>query len=747
MAIIAPRHLPRRLGLPLHRVALLIACLIPTAWAQAPLPADKPLQGCVVDPGPPPPELPPGDPSDTRLEVFTGHAEADLGAGTMFTEGLSLRRGDAVLVSPGASYDRATGEMQMQGGLEFRDPDTLIRGKDARYDTRTGQVMIESADFRLFQVPSRGSASSISVEERNELRLTDVSYTTCAPGNNDWLLRASKISIDRAEGVATARDARLEFKGVPIFYTPWISYPVTDQRKSGFLLPGIGRSETRGVEFQVPYYLNLAPNYDATLTPHYMSQRGLQLVSELRYLGEGDRGVIDLEYLPNDEATNEDRYLLGLDHQSMLWGGWRATLNGKAVSDTRYFEDLYGSISATSQTHLRRQMDLEYMGNTWSLLGRYLDFETLDESLTGPEKPYRVAPQLLARGYAPRGLFGLSYQLETEFSYFDRLDSVTGVRMRATPEVTLPIRYRGFYLKPSVAIDHTSYSLDDVAPGDNDTPERTTPIYGADIGTVLERATGTSAGWLQTLEPRAQYVHIPYRRQDDLPVFDTIEPDFNMVQLFRRNRFLGYDRIGDTDQLSVGLTSRLIDAVDGTQFVTATLGQTRFFSDQDVNLPGQAPTDENSSNYIAELGVNFYRYWNMDFGYQWDSDSGTSQLTEGRIQYRRDRSRVVNLGYRYRRDTLEEIDVSAAWPLGDRWSAVGRYNFSIEDTEPLERFAGIEYQTCCWGIRVVFRRYVASRTGESDSAFALQLILKGLTNVGDPADRMLERGILGYEAE
>jgi LPS-assembly protein len=387
------------------------------------------------------------------------------------------------------------------------------------------------------------------------------------------------------------------------------------------------------------------------------------------------------------------------------------------------------------------------MGDTWSVLGRYLDFETLDESLTGAEKPYRMAPQLLARGYRPRGLFGLSYLLETEFAYFDRFDSVTGARMRATPEITLPIRYRGFYLKPSVALDHTAYSLDDVAAGADDTPERTTPIYAADIGTVLERVTGTKSGWLQTLEPRAQYVHIPYRRQDDLPVFDTIEPDFNMVQLFRRNRFLGYDRLGDTDQLSVGLTSRLIDAMDGTQFVTATVGQTRYFSDQDVTLPGVAPTDENSSNYIAELGINFYRYWNMDLGYQWDSDSGTSQLTEGRIQYRRDQSRVVNLGYRYRRDTLEEIDVSAAWPLSERWSAVGRYNFSIEDSEPLERFAGIEYQTCCWGIRMVFRRYVASRTGESDTAFAVQLILKGLTNVGDPADRMLERGILGYEAE
>jgi LPS-assembly protein len=693
------------------------------------------------------PELPPHDPADQRVEVLTGRAEVDLKAGTMFSDELRLRRGDAVLTAPSARYDQESGQFTMEGGLEFRDPDTRIRGQDATYDTDSNRVAIEAAEFQLFAVPSRGSASSISVEERNELRLRDVSYTTCAPGKDDWQLRAAKISIDRAEGIATARNARLEFQGVPILYTPWISYPVTNERKSGFLLPGLGRSETRGFEFQIPYYLNLAPNYDATFTPHYMSQRGLQLISEARYLGDGDRGLVDLEYLPNDEATDDDRYLFGLQHQSLLWAGWRATLNGKTVSDTHYFEDLYGSLSATSQTHLRHQMDLEYFSNYWAVLGRFLDFETLDESLTGTEKPYRVAPQLAARGYSPRGLFGLSYLLEAEFAYFDRNAGVTGGRLHAAPEIGLPIRHRGFYVEPAVALDYTRYSLNDVTTGAQDEPERTAPIYSVDVGTVLERVARLNTGWLQTLEPRAQFVHIPFRNQDDLPVFDTIEPDFNLVQLFRKNRFLGYDRLGDTNQLNLGVTSRLLDGADGTQFVTATLGQTRFFTQQDVTLPGGVPTDDNSSNYVAELGLNFYRHWNMDLGYQWDSDAGTSQLTEARVQYRRDSARVLNLSYRYRRDTVEEIDVSAAWPLGDRWSAVGRYDYSILDNEPLERFAGLEYHTCCWGVRLVFRRYLATRTGESDTAIALQLILKGLTNVGDPADRLLERGILGYEAE
>ena len=267
------------------------------------------------------------------------------------------------------------------------------------------------------------------------------------------------------------------------------------------------------------------------------------------------------------------------------------------------------------------------------------------------------------------------------------------------------------------------------------------------MGTVFERGARGSGGWLQTLEPRMQYVHIPFREQDDLPVFDTIEPDFNMVQLFRKNRFLGHDRIGDTDQLNIGLTSRLIDANDGTQYLTATIGETRFFSTQDVTLPGGAPVDSNSSDWLAELWLNFWDNWKMDLGYQWGAEASKTQRTQARLQYRRDGRHVANLAYRYRRDSVDEIDVSAAWPITERWSAVGRYDYSILDSQTLESFVGLEYSTCCWGLRLVYRSYVASRTGETDTAIAVQLVLKGLTNVGDSADRLLERGILGYEAD
>jgi LPS-assembly protein len=380
------------------------------------------------------------------------------------------------------------------------------------------------------------------------------------------------------------------------------------------------------------------------------------------------------------------------------------------------------------------------------VLARFQGFETLDESLVGEDKPYRRAPQLAASAFVPQGVLGADWRLDGELSIFERNVGTTGMRLHLRPGIGLPLDWNGFKLEPAVALEHTMYAIDNPEPGAADGPSRTTPIVTVDLSTVLERGA-RGGGWLQTLEPRVQYVHVPYRRQDDLPVFDTIEPDFNLVQLFRANRFLGYDRLGDTDQLNVGLTSRLLDAGDGTQYLTATIGQTRFFSDQDVTLPGGEPIDSNSSDWLAELGLDFWDHWKMDLGWQWDSDASESERAQARLQYRRDGRRVVNVAYRYRRDLVEEIDVSAAWPIADRWSAVGRYDYSILDNDALESFVGLEYQTCCWGLRLVWRRYLATREGEYDTAIAVQLVLKGLTNVGDPADRLLERGILGYETD
>lgn len=725
-------------------LAALLLCLT-AAGVQTPTSAaETPLSGCPVPPLLPFPDLPPADPADPRIEVFSGRAEVDLDAGALFTEQIAIRHGDGVLITPSARYDRDSGELVLTEGLQYQDPQAAVGGREAHFRLQDKVLQVEDAQFELFAIPSRGEASSISIHYPRRLELRDVSYTTCAPGHDDWLLRAGSLRINGESGIATARNASLSFKGVPILYTPWISYPATNKRMSGFLLPNLGTSDTRGVEFQIPYYVNLAPNYDATLTPRFMSKRGLQLISEFRYLSHNHEGTIDAEYLPNDDETDKDRYLFGMQHQSLFGSGWRATLNAQTVSDTAYFEDLSGSVSAGNQTNLERVLDLEYLSDRVTVLARFQDFETLDESLGGTSKPYRLVPQVRLSAQQPGGPLGMEWHLDSELSVFDRSTDITGARLHLAPAITLPMGYRGLHIEPAAALTYTAYSLNDTAPGADDRPTRTAPVFSIDARSVFERGRPGS-GWLQTLEPRLQYIYIPFREQSDLPVFDTIEPDFNMVQLFRTNRFLGHDRLADTSQVNLGVTSRVLEAANGRQLLTATLGQSRYFSDQNVVLPGGAANRNTRSDWLAELGANLSDRWKVNFGYQWDTDAGQAQRYNSRLQYRRDERRVVNLGYRYRRDQLEDMDISAAWPLAERWNAVARYNYSLLDHDALDRFIGIEYENCCWGLRLVYRRYLRDRYGESDTAIALQLVLKGLTNLGDPVDRLLERGILDYQ--
>jgi LPS-assembly protein len=558
------------------------------------------------------------------------------------------------------------------------------------------------------------------------------------------MLRASKIHIDQNTGVGTARNARLHFKGVPILYFPYLTYPVTNQRKTGWLIPDLGSSEKRGLDIALPYYWNIAPTYDATITPRYMSKRGLQLGGEFRYLADKHDGVMTGEYLNDDDETGENRSLVNWFHQSNFLPNWRGTIDAARVSDDNYFEDLGSSLADTSQPNLQQRLDFEFYNNVWSGLLRFQDYQTLDPAIVAEDEPYKQMPQLAIRGFSPHGLFGLQYTLDGEATFFDRSVGVTGVRTHVMPEVALPIQGQFLKMKPIVAYDYTGYNLNDTPVGADDSPDRSAPIFSFDMSSVFERVTNKRQ-WLQTLEPRLMYTYIPFRNQDDLPVFDTITPDLNVVQLFRKNRFVGLDRLGDTNQLSIGIGTRLIDASKGDEFLNATIGQIRYFSSRDVTLPGGEPSDSNSSDYLAELGMRLFERWRMRLGFQWDSDDSETDKAEARLQYKSGGNKIGNIAYRFRRDALEEIDVSAAWPIGKRWNAVGRYNYSIEDNALLEGLVGVEYETCCWAVRSVWRRYLASRDGNFDTSISLQLILKGFGSRDSAAERILKRGILGYD--
>jgi len=692
--------------------------------------------------------VPLDDPDTLQLEA--GRVEAQLGENptASLSGGIVLRRADKLAGADSARYDPETLSLYLSGDVRYEDPGTQIRSDSAEFEYESGRIGFTGAEFWMGSNNSRGAADRLQISQDGVLQLDNVSYTTCPPGSDDWLLQASDIDLDSRNGTGTARGVKLRFQGIPILYAPYLSFPISDARKSGMLTPEIGSTSRSGNEIVVPLYWNIAPNYDATFTPRILTDRGVQFQNRFRYLTKVHSGVVDADYLNDDSLTGDSRSYVGVDHTSLFRNRWRGQVEFREVSDNQYFEDLGGSLSTSTITHLNRSLRFDYYTNNLSLFGQVQDYQTIDDAIAAEDEPYRRVPQLLAQGRWPGLWLGSTISLDSEIVKFDRDVGVTGWRFNVAPELALPLQRPGLFFTPAIAVDYTSYNLEGTEPGQRDNPERVLPIASVDTGMVLERLINNSSRKrVQTIEPRLLYVHVPFEDQSDLPVFDTISPDLNLVQLFRKNRFLGVDRIADTDQLSVGITSRVLDVATGKELMSATIGQIRYFNTSNVSLPSSPDFTDESSDYIAELRFLLLRNVNFDLGHQWGArDRGTTQ-SEARLQYRPAQNRIINLAYRYRRDSLEQGDVSWSWPLSKKWNFVGRYNYSFRDEKALEEFYGLEYESCCWGLRLVSRRYISTRDGTRDTTYGLQLVLKGMASVGTAADKLLERGILGYSAE
>jgi len=678
-----------------------------------------------------------------KVEITTGDADITDGGDAVLQGPITIRSSTGSLKAAEATYNAASGVFEAGGGIDFRDGASLVSGEAVRFNSFTGELSFREGSFIVPQTPARGEASSIDISQAGVLNLTDVIYTSCPEGNNDWMLKASNIEIDANSGMGTARGASLAFKGVPFIYLPYFTYPVTDARKSGLLFPQFGTSDLRGFEFESPIYWNIRPNMDATFVPRYMAKRGLQLGTEYRFLTRQHGGLLWGDYLNDDKETGDKRWRYQVDTRSMLAWNWRATVAASGVSDDNYFEDMSSSRAQTSLTNLDKRLDLERYMNNWSLFFRVQDFQTIDEAIAPEDEPYAQLPQLVANGIWHDGLLGLDYKLDTEAVYFYRKDSVNGARLHLRPEMSLPVNYRGVYITPELALDHTSYQLQDQADGLDSSPNRTAPVASIDTGAIFDRLAGAQNQLLVTLEPRAQYTYIPFRDQSDIPIFDTIVPDFNLVQLFRKNRFVGYDRLGDTNQLSVGVSSRVLDSADGRELLAVTIGQTRYFDAGRVSLPDGTTESFDASDYIAELDIRAWRNWNAGAELQWNSQESRTERSSIRLQYRPGDFKAINLAYRYVIEASEQADLSFAWPLGKSWRAIGRYNYSILEKKPLDRFAGIEYESCCWAIRLLGRRSVSRSTGDSDTSVSFQFELKGFSNLGSGSIGSLERDILG----
>ena len=663
---------------------------------------------------------------------------------------VSIEQGDRRISTDEIEYDSVSGAFKTKAPVQLSDPNLSVRGKSAEIDEAGGAVF-EGAEFELPAQNARGSAARIRANAQGDVSLDDVRYTTCPLGREDWVIRASDIDINQQQGLGIGRSARLDFKGVPILYTPFISFPVGNERKSGFLFPTPGNSSRSGASLSVPWYWNIAPNYDATFTPTYYARRGPRLDTQFRYLTGIGRGVLEAEVLPDDAEFGDERSLLRFIDRSDFTDNLRLDIEATNVSDSEWFEDFALGPEGTSITFLDRFANLTYLGENWRAMLRTQNFQVIDDTIPEVDRPYTILPQLALSGYWPDQAFGLTFGVDMEvgnFTHnFDRepFNKQTGWRLDLAPEIRMPLRAAGIYVEPAASFRYTGYKLANNGTID-DSPSRSAPIFSIDSGMVFERLSGSKQQRLQTLEPRVVYLYVPYRDQSDLPNFDTGIADLNLVQLFRTNRYVGADRLSDANQLSFGLTSRLLDADSGEEFLSATVGQAYYFDEPRVLLAGETQDDTESSDIIAELDLRAYGDWNIGMGVQWDPGETRSEKGDVYVQYRPNHDRVANLGYRFRRGNIEQVEGSAAWPIGESWSAYGRYVYSLEDKQELEQFAGLEYRSCCWRLRLVGGRYVSDRTGDTDTSVLLQLELNGLSSVGDEADAFLERAIRGYSS-
>jgi LPS-assembly protein len=686
------------------------------------------------------------DPADPRIEVTSDKGDLGRDGDAVLDGNVKIRTGQRLLTADHARIDAEQRSIELEGRVEYLDPTLHVRGAGGAFDGQ-GLGNFTGAEFALLDRSVRGSASDIAVREQSKIEMKDVVYTACPPETDDWRLLAGEISIDQQTRTGTGRDVRLEFLGVPIIYTPWISFPVGDQRKSGLLFPLIGSSGESGTLLAVPWYWNIAPNRDATIETRYYSKRGLRLDPEFRYLSENSRGILNAEYLFDDLERGGDRGLFEWRHVTRLAPRTRVLIDAADVTDPDYFEDFGVGFEGTSVTFLNRVAEVRHDTDHWRLRARAHDSLVIDQLLAAEDEPYTLLPQLAALGHWDGLPLGLTGSLRAEATNFQRDTGPEGLRVDAEPALGWRAQRRGAYLGVDAAWRYTGYSLSDVDDALDDSPSRDAPIFSVDSGFVLERRSGSHEQRLQTLEPRIKYLYVPYRNQDDLPVFDTAVPDLSLVQLFRTNRYVGADRLSDANQLSAGITTRLLDADGGRQYLSATLGQAFYFDDPRVRLPDEPQLERSKSDVIAELELAAFKHWSARVGFQWDPERSRNTKSEAYLQYAPASDRVVNAGYRFQRERLEQFDVSAAWPIGERWRGFARWVYSLREEKTLDQFVGIEYGSCCWAVRLVTRHYVSDRTGDSDSSIALQLELKGLSSVGVDNEAFLRESIRGYSAQ
>ncbi len=653
-------------------------------------------------------------------------------------------------------YDHSLEQVEAEGNIRLEQANLILTGATLKLKLDDSTGLLTDPRYRILptegrRITARGEAESLALLGRNRFAAKGATYTTCAPGNDDWQLKVADLNIDQDKQIGTARNVLLKFKDMPLLYAPWADFPLNDSRKSGFLAPTVGFTGKSGLDVTLPYYFNLAPNYDATLYPRFLATRGLQLGGEFRYLMPSYQGEAAVEYLHKDQTEERTRWLASLSHTQNFTSRLKGQITYQRVSDDEYFRDLSNQIDVTSRSILPQEGTLSYDGDWWQAGMRVQQLQVLQDS-NKPilQTPYYRLPQFTLN--ASRVLGGrLEAGLEGEYSFFHHPDpdpltqAEGGSRFTIYPSLKLPYSTSSFFITPKIGYHYTHYSIDEPLPGMQEKQSRSLPIASLDSGFILERDFEfRGSRYLQTLEPRAYYVYAPYRDQSTLPVFDSALLDLSFAQIFTENQFIGGDRINDANQLTLALTSRFIDESSGLERLKVAFGQRYYFSNQLVTLlPTDPPRDSKSTDLLALLSGQITPAWRVDSGWQFDTDLGKTIKTTVSTSFHPAPGKTASIGYRFHDGEVEQLDTALQWPITRNLYGLLRANYSFRDNSLVEGLAGLEYNGGCWVLRGVAQR-ITTAEKDVNNAFFLQLELNGMGRLGASPMSTLKQSIPGY---
>lgn len=666
------------------------------------------------------------------------------------TGAAEMRKDDQLIKADHLLFLQESNELFADGSVRVEDKSGTVTGPSLKMnlDNSTGEMTQPSFTFTDSKV--RGSADVLHIEGKQNYTFEGASYTSCPVGNDDWLLKMGELELDRKTQVGTAYNARIEFMGVPFLYTPWMTFPLNDQRKSGFLGPTYGSTSAGGHELTIPFYWNIAPNYDATFSPRIIKKRGTLYDNNFRYMGDSYTGTYNYSELSQDKLALKDRSYSSLLHLQNFGGGLTGLLNLNQASDDAYLRDFSTIPLIATQKNILNEAALAYTGGGWwTASARAQTYQTLQDPDAPVALPYRRLPQVNVG--AQRFMGGINAAMSAELVEFNHPTSVNARRVVFYPSVSYPlVSDPAYYLTPKMGVHNTQYSLGENNNGVYDINyERNVPIFSMDSGMTLERDfTASEQDYVQTLEPRIYYVNIPYREQL-MPKFDSAPAPFTFVQMFTENRFLGSDRIGDADQVTAALTSRLLDGDTGNELLRFAIGER--FSRQTPRVFLDAPTTTtNQSDVLISVGGRLTRSLTLDSLEQYNPNESRTEMFVASARYLPEAGKVLNLGYRYTFNPdpallVKQVDFSVQWPFYGRWHMVAQTQYSLQELRTVQALFGLEYYQDCWALRIGARQFVTSLREVSTTVF-IQLELNELIRVGDDALGSMKTSVPGYSA-